>query len=186
MKQILVPLVLLLGICYHTVAQDQDASNPQVSLGVGYFGELFTHPGISLFGEVDLPEISWLVRSSLVYYRHAGHTHNGLLLPELAWRKQVFRQSFMEVSAGAGVLFQRPDAPVWAYAEDGSFQEVAGWRAYFSPAIGARIGRSLSLSGGQELLPSLGGRLFSLYPFNDMWLMRGAIDISLSVKISKP
>ncbi|HAA19170.1 MAG TPA: hypothetical protein DCP28_10510, partial [Cytophagales bacterium] len=99
MKSWLIPLgvtycLLLLPIKGHGQTNFQEL--PSVSVGIGYFGELFTHPGLVLYGDFALnqDQNQWLTRVNLVHYRHRGHSANTLLLPELLFRRHTTRQSY--------------------------------------------------------------------------------------------
>ncbi len=157
---------------------------PGISIGVGYFGELITHPGLVIYGEVALNKgrNQLLTRLNLINYRHKGHTRNHLLLPEIIFRRNTKKLNHWEASIGLGTLYQKADSRVYEFEEGAFIRKNSGW-FYFAPSLGVRYGRTISLSNGNILTPNIGGRLFYQYPFNDFWLLRTAIDLSVSYQI---
>ena len=157
---------------------------PSVSIGIGYFGELFTHPGFVVFGEfgINKAQNQLLARMNLIGYRHKGHTQNFIFLPELVYRRNTKNLNYWEASLGTGVMNQRADALVYEFSEGNFTRDNSGW-IYFVPSLGIRYGRSFTLSNGDMLIPSVGTRLFYQYPFNDFWLQRVALDLSVSYQI---
>ena len=187
MKNYLPTLIFVVGaLVFSTNANAQQTFEnfPQFTVGIGYFGELLTHPGVVIFGEYGLNKAQnqYLVRLNLAYYRHKNHTQNYLLLPELIYRRNTQKLNYWEASLGLGGLFQKADRPVYAF-DQGAFNiEKSGW-IYFVPSLGIRYGNSFQLKNGKSLIPSLGGRIYYQYPFNSQWLLRTAFDLSLAYQI---
>jgi hypothetical protein len=122
---------------------------PGSAAGGGYFGELITHPGVSVFGELvfNHSENQILNRISFIYYLHPYQSHNFIFLPELVYRRWTSRLRFFEFALGAGVQHQSPASIVYTPTDDG-FEETGGGYFYFAPSIGLRYGRSFRLKKG--------------------------------------
>jgi len=184
LNRALVFSVLALLTIKTATAQIADESLPSITIGVGYFGELITHPGFVVFGEMALNkhQSQLAARLNLAHFRHRGHTRSFLLLPEFIFRRNTRSCNFWEASLGAGATYQRADSRALEY-ENGDFVErQSGW-LYFTPSVGARFGRHIYLNNGRALSPSIGGKFFYQYPFNDFWLSRTAVDVSISYQL---
>lgn len=166
------------------MAQIEEERLPTLSVGTGYFGELITHPGIILFGEYALnaSQNQYLTRVNIINYRHKAHSINRMITPELVFRRNTQKYIFIELALGCGWLFQKPDTRVLEY-KNGNFEETSkGWN-YLAPSLAIRAGKSFLLSNNHSLTPSIGLRGYYQYPFNDAWIIRTAIDFSLSYSL---
>lgn len=180
-----IPLLIVGLLMSYTIdAQTSEAELPRLSVGVGYFGELLTHGGWVVFGELSLNESQnqLLTRVNFINYRHKGHTKNFSLFPELVLRRNTAKGNYWEGAIGAGALYQKADSRIYEYEEERFDEKKSGW-FYFMPSLGLRYGRTIQLSNGNLLTPNLGARAFYQYPFNDFWLFRTAVDLSISYQI---
>lgn len=168
----------------NTSAQISYDHLPSISIGVGYVGELLTHPGLVVYSEVAINKgrNQLLGRLNYMHYRHRAHTRSHLLLPELTVRRHTRGSSFWEAAIGLGALAQWADAPVREYDQGEFGERRSGW-LYAAPSMGIRYGRPIILNNGQTLTPNIGGRFFYQYPFNDFFLLRTAVDLSVSYQI---
>ncbi len=176
--------ILAVFFVIKTKAQTELNSIPQISIGIGYFGELLTHPGIVLFSEIALNKTKnqLVARINFIGYRHKGHTRNYFVLPEIIYRRNTKKLNYWEASLGTGLLYQLADSPVYKYRQGAFIKKKSGW-FHFAPSFGIRYGKNFSLDNGDFLTPSIGGRMFYQYPFNDMWLLRTGFDLSVSYQI---
>lgn len=177
-------IAFLLSTVSSAKAQQGMNTLPKFSVGVGYFGEMLAHPGLTFFSEVASKKTQnqFLVRFNLIGYRHIGHTQNLLVLPEFIFRRNTENLAYVEASVGTGALYQKADSKVIEYNQ-GFFTEVKrGW-FHFTPSFGLRYGHVLQLNKGKTIVPSVGMRLYYLTQFNDTSLMRAALDISVAYKI---
>ncbi len=155
---------------------------PSISIGVGYYGDQITHPGLLIFGEVGLNKQNWLLgRVNVTGYRHKGHSRNILILPELLVRTYTENTNYWEASLGSGLLYQRSDSPIYELEEDEFVQKNTGY-VYFNPSFGIRYGNTIQLKDQRVLTPSLGARISYQYPFNNFWLLNAALDLSIAYK----
>ncbi len=183
-KAIFFPLLLVLLSLRPASAQAPYEELPSISIGIGYFGELATRPGVVVFGEMALTKgkNQLATRLNLAYYRHRGHTRNWLLLPEFLFRRNTKKRNIWEVAIGAGTLRQRADSRVLEYQQGEFVERRSGW-FHFTPSLGFRYGRNITLANDNLLAPSIGGRFFYQYPFNDFWLPKVAIDLSVAYQL---
>ena len=182
-KHLLYLLSLLLGTL-STKGQTNFEHLPSISIGVGYFGEQLTHPGVVVFGEFALNKAQnqFLARLNVMGYRHRGHTASLMVLPELLFRRNTKNFHYWEASLGLGALSQWADRKVLAYEQGQFVERRSGW-VYFAPSFGLRYGHSFRLGNGHLLTPNIGGRVFLQYPFNNFWLFRAALDLSISYQL---
>lgn len=177
-------LFVFLFILEEVRAQSFEQTLPTISIGVGYFGELLAHGGMVVYGEYSFNKAQnqFLTRVNIVNYRHKGHTKNLMVLPEIIYRRHTKNLNYWEAAFGLGSLYQKADSQVYEYRQGKFVKKNTGW-LYFTPSLGVRYGHTFELNDGNLLTPNLGARVYYQYPFNDFWLLRAAVDFSVSYQI---
>lgn len=182
--QRIILIVALMGLhSLNSKAQFQQEQLARFSIGVGYFGELLTHPGLVFFGEYAIAQSQnqLLTRLNVMHYRHKAHTKNWMLTPEIIYRRNTDNMNFFELALGIGCLNQHADSKVLLYTENGFEESTQGWN-YFVPSLAIRAGKRLSFKINQ-ISPFVGLRTFCLYPFNNDALWRFAFDFGIDYKL---
>jgi len=169
---------------YDVQAQENYEYLQSQSFGVGYFGDLYSHTGYLVFGEVALNkrENQLLAKVSFINYTYIGYTENYWLLPELVFRRNTNEPYYREFSIGAGVLHQAADSKMNDDNLEEFIENNSGY-LLFAPSITARYGFNFDFKNGAALVPNIGIRVFYLHPFDDLWLLKSVVDLSLSYKL---
>lgn len=182
MQRIILLVAFICLFSLNTKAQFQLEQLPVISIGVGYFGELLTHPGFVIFGEYAITQSQnqLLTRLNVNHYRHKAHTKNWMITPEIIYRRNTDKMNFFELALGLGGLNQHADSKVLVYSEDGFEESTKGWN-YFAPSLAVKTGKYLNYKNTQ-IAPFVGFRTFGLNPFNSDTLWRFAFDLGISYK----
>jgi len=185
-NRIFIMLVLVFSCLFihKTQAQENYENLKSKSFGVGYFGDLYSHSGYLVFGEVTLNkrQNQLLAKVNFINYRYIGYTQNYWLLPELVFRRNTNEPYYREFSIGVGVLYQEADRKVNEYYLEEFLEKNSGY-LLFASSLTARYGLNLNFKNGTALIPNIGIRVFYLHPFNDLWLLKTVVDLSVSYQI---
>jgi hypothetical protein len=155
-----------------------------IYLGAGYFGETLSRPGALLALQKGISKKNDLhhIRLNFIYYKHPGYNNNLAVLPEYLFRKTGNKGRFIEVAAGAGWMYQKPDRLIIEY-DNGSFTETnSGWH-YVAPTILFGGGKKVQQGALKEMVFTGGLRWFGQYPFNDFLMHHLALEVSVAIPL---
>lgn len=176
MKTLIITLAFL-GIHLSGFSQIDTQNRPIATIGVGYFGELFTHPGIVVFGELALNENQnqVLIKTNFIYYRHRQYNKNWIVLPEVILRRNMTASYHVDLALGLGWLYQKPDGEVLDFSNPDVFTVTdKGW-SYALPSVGLSVGKHFN----HQWTSSIGLRGMYQTSFNGTGLWHPAVDVEL-------
>lgn len=158
-----------------------------IRLGIGYFGELPTHPGLVIFGEfaVNQKQNQILFKTNLIYYRHQKYSNNWAILPEVVFRKHVTNNYYFDGSVGLGWFYENPDGDNLDFTNIQAFSlRDKGWH-YALPSIAIRMGKQFDLVTENPFFSSIGLRGMYQTTFSGVGLWRSAVDIEMGHTIKQ-
>lgn len=180
MKTLITTLVFL-GFSLIGFSQVDTPNRPAVTIGIGYFGALFTQPGIVVFSEFGFNETQnqILLKTNFIYYRHRRYNRNWIFLPEIILRRNMTTSYHVDVALGLGWLYQNPDGEVLNFNNPDVFTVTdKGWN-YLLPTLGLSVGKNFNMGHPNQWTTSLGLRGMYQSNFNGMGLWHPALDVEL-------
>jgi len=186
MKQI----VLILIFCGVIFAKESDGFFRESSFSIGYFGELLTHPGLQLGAEQTILEtrsVSLNLREEFFFYRHKrNHDMLGVTIT-LPVKIPSNRRFSGELFGGCGYLLKLTNSEaVYSYSEAGSIEKTSRIAMHrFSLITGLGLNASIvqkeRLALGLYLRPTV----FWEYPYNNSFLLHGALGFGINLNFNK-
>ena len=172
------PIIILLLIAAPWFA---NAQNQHIhSFGLGYFGEILTHPGLVLEYEIEHPQsdrFSLISKSNLGYYNHARNHQAIFLEGQLGLKRNLNTHWFLENAIGIGVMLPWLNAPVYKVSDQGEVQESSkSMNPDFMPSFSLGIGYDFN-TGERKNAVWLRPKIFWQYPYNTLPLPHIAMQI---------
>lgn len=177
----LITTLAFLGFTFIGFSQIDTQDRPMITIGVGYFGELFLQPGVLIFGEFALneKESQLLLKTNFIYYRHRKQNRNWIFLPEVILRKNRTASYHVDLALGLGWLYQNPDGELLDFTNSDVFTITdKGWH-YALPTIGLSLGKHFNMEQANQWTSSIGLRGMYQHNFRGVGLWHPALDVEL-------
>lgn len=159
-------------------------------LSVGYLGEMLTHPGFQLGAEQLLfkkQKVALYLQEECSYYRHRRNHDMWTLYLHTLTQFPAHRRCKAELFGGIGYMVKVINSGTIYSRTTTGLLEVDSYAAMhrFSPVVGLGARIDVLETDSLALSTFIRPRLFWEYPFNDNFLLHGALGIGVTIQFLK-
>lgn len=182
-------LIVLLFILYFPHSGiGREAGKRNVNIQTGYYGEMVTHPGMTLGMEYSIsasPNHQMILSTNMGGYVHPRN-NTSLFLREQWGQRVCFRNGvFIEQFIGLGYLHHfAQGGKIYEVLPNGAVVKVPNnGRPMFMPSVGVGAGYDLGKLTGKKIMLYVRPELFWKAPFNGYYLTHLALNAGLIFNI---
>lgn len=166
----------------------QSNAQTKLNMGIGYFGETVTYPGV--IGEIEYEnfhtdKFSTPLRVNIGFYNHP-RSHNAIFLDFHQGFRRYFKNQnwFFEQNIGIGTMLSFYNENVWHVDDDGNSALVSNTGNWdFMPSVTLGFGKNITPKKETAIYVWLRPKIYWQYPFNNLANVHTALQIGFSYNL---